>query len=283
MSRPWIIIPAHNRRALTLGCLDALQANGDLDFADVVLVDDGSTDGTGAAVRAQFPRVRVLNGNGDLYWTGAIAFAMQHAETRHMEGPLFWLNDDCRPRDKAIPTLTEMLLNKPASVVGPRCVDARTGMPVATGFIGREVFAPGNAGRIQVQGLSGFCVGIGVTAWRDLGPPDALRFPHYGGDTAYSLMAARRGFPVLLTGDAVVELADHEDARTTLAGRVRPGESFAANWRRILLAKNSPCRLRTLFALQQLKYGRLLGTASGTVRAASWVVELGLHWLRRRG
>jgi glycosyltransferase involved in cell wall biosynthesis len=47
-----IIIPVHNRKAITLKCLETLQNNGDLDKYHVIVVDDGSTDGTSLAIQS---------------------------------------------------------------------------------------------------------------------------------------------------------------------------------------------------------------------------------------
>ena len=46
----YIIIPVHNRKAITLQCLNTLKNNGDLGQYHVVVVDDGSTDGTAEAI-----------------------------------------------------------------------------------------------------------------------------------------------------------------------------------------------------------------------------------------
>jgi len=37
----YIIIPVHNRKALTLACLENLKTNGDLQKYHVIVVDDG--------------------------------------------------------------------------------------------------------------------------------------------------------------------------------------------------------------------------------------------------
>ena len=67
-----IVIPVYNRRTLTLQCLDHLQWCASLADWRVVLVDDGSTDGTADEVRTRFPHVDIVQGSGDLFWTGAI-------------------------------------------------------------------------------------------------------------------------------------------------------------------------------------------------------------------
>jgi GT2 family glycosyltransferase len=51
----YILIPVHNRKAITLTCLATLQRHGDLDRYQVVVIDDGSTDGTAEAIQTSFP------------------------------------------------------------------------------------------------------------------------------------------------------------------------------------------------------------------------------------
>jgi len=280
MNNGFILIPVHNRRAFTLGCLAVLRANGDLADCGAIVVDDGSSDGTGEAVIAEFPEVIVVRGDGTLFWTGAIRLAMQTAAARG-PGPFFWLNDDCRPRPGALRALRLFLEKNPAALAGPRCVDAATGGAVPTGFVGRRTFAPAAGEMRAVQGLSGFCVGVGADAAARIGPPDAERFPHYGGDTAYTLRASRAGCPVFQLGDAIVELIDHAGGARGLRAQVQPEKSLAENWRKIFAATASPYRLRTLFALLRLKYGPLTGSALAAARAAGWMAQLG--WTVFRG
>ena len=60
---------------------------------DVYLVDDGSTDGTGDAVKKNFPKVNLLKGDGTLYWNGGMRFAFAEAIKNKYDYYL-WLNDD---------------------------------------------------------------------------------------------------------------------------------------------------------------------------------------------
>ena len=88
------LIPAHNNKPEVLEVLRCLerQRYGDL---NVLLVDDGSTDGTGDEVRRRFPRVRVLQGDGDLWWTGANVLGVADVLERAQEGDyLLLLNND---------------------------------------------------------------------------------------------------------------------------------------------------------------------------------------------
>lgn len=101
------IIACHNRRAKTIACLDALQhqaINERSISLRVVLVDDGSTDGTADAVRARFPDVEMISGDGGLYWNGAMRLALSHAIKRAHDYVLL-LNDDTVLSPHALQTL----------------------------------------------------------------------------------------------------------------------------------------------------------------------------------
>jgi len=54
-----VVVPTHDTRDLTLRCVESLEAEG-TDGLEIVVVDDGSTDGTAEALAAAHPRVRVL-------------------------------------------------------------------------------------------------------------------------------------------------------------------------------------------------------------------------------
>ncbi len=65
-----VVIPTHDTRSLALACLDKIFAAGS-PSPEVVLLDDGSTDGTAEAVRERFPAVRVLCNERALGFTEA--------------------------------------------------------------------------------------------------------------------------------------------------------------------------------------------------------------------
>jgi GT2 family glycosyltransferase len=54
-----VVVPTHDTRDLTLRCIETLEAEGTADL-DIVVVDDGSSDGTAEALAARHPRVRVI-------------------------------------------------------------------------------------------------------------------------------------------------------------------------------------------------------------------------------
>jgi GT2 family glycosyltransferase len=103
-----ILLTCHNRREKTISCLESVynQDYGCELEKKVVLVDDGSTDGTASAIRDRFPGVNLVEGDGTLYWNGGMRVAMNHA----MEfQPNFYLllNDDTTLYSDAVARLVK--------------------------------------------------------------------------------------------------------------------------------------------------------------------------------
>lgn len=90
-----VIITCHNRREITLTALTNLSSQAGIDDIklSVYLVDDGSTDGTPDAVNEKFPAVKILKGDGTLFWNGGMRFAFSEA-MKNKHDYYLWLNDD---------------------------------------------------------------------------------------------------------------------------------------------------------------------------------------------
>ncbi|MDD2256685.1 MAG: glycosyltransferase family 2 protein [Bacteroidales bacterium] len=90
------LLTCHNRRDKTLACLERIFAQHYLPHVDarVVLVDDGSTDGTSAAVKTHYPSVHVVRGTGSLFWAGGMSLAMRKAREYGNATYYILLNDD---------------------------------------------------------------------------------------------------------------------------------------------------------------------------------------------
>lgn len=270
MSQPWIIIPVHNRKETTLACLRRLAANGDLAACEILVVDDGSSDGTAEAIAREYAGVRLLRGDGNWWWTGAIARGS--AQAFAAGAPLaIWLNDDCLPQAGALRTLQSFVECEPRSIAAPVALDGRSHQPVATAFHGRTDLPPPSDGKIrEAGGLSGYCMAVGRAVWEELGGPDAVRFPHYYGETAYTLRARAAGMRVVQLGDSRVELVNFDPPARSPA-QVRGTGAWRDEFARVFLHRKSRFRLATQWHLLRLKYGHGRGSVLAGVRLVSWM------------
>lgn len=85
------LLTCFNRKEKTKRCLSSLFSI--LPNCDVYLVDDGSTDKTVDMVHSLFPKVNVINGNGNLFWSRGMYTAWKEAVKGKYDYYL-WLNDD---------------------------------------------------------------------------------------------------------------------------------------------------------------------------------------------
>lgn len=97
MRKVAVLMTVYNRCEKTRSCLRSLYGDtegcGGVSF-DVWLTDDGSTDGTSDKLREEFPQVRVLSGDGTLFWNGGMINSWKAALAHGGYDGYLWLNND---------------------------------------------------------------------------------------------------------------------------------------------------------------------------------------------
>lgn len=235
-----VIIPTHNRQALVDECLARIFAQTAINTMTVTVVDDGSTDGTAGMLAEKFPAVRVVKGDGTLWWTGAVAKALDTLRPDFARGDFFLLvNDDTLLRADTVAALARVSEASGRAGVAPVAVDAASGRAISTGW------APGSGlilndldklhaamaeqnGLFEVKTLFGRCSLFPVEILDGTRNYDASAFPHYYGDADFCLRAGKEGFRFFVTDATEIEVVE-EQAATGVHFTFRQGpQDFAA-------------------------------------------------------
>jgi GT2 family glycosyltransferase len=110
-----------NSRDDTLACLAAVTAQARALDATVTVVDNGSTDGSIAAVKQRFPDARLLPLGKNHGFTGGLAAALKRTPGRNV----IFLNNDAIPEEGWLATMVASIESAPDDVVsvGGKIVD----------------------------------------------------------------------------------------------------------------------------------------------------------------
>lgn len=187
------LLTCHNRRDKTLACLRNLanQSLTDLEL-NYIVVDDGSTDGTGEAVQLEFPTARLIQGDGSLYWCGGMRLAWKHALT---EDPDYYMmvNDDTLLNSDALETLLKMVPDPDTRVIAVAAIcDPVNGEATYGGQLHSAGLIVPNGVMHACDTLNGNAVLVPRAVYHSIGMlHDA--YSHAMGDLDYGNLARKNG------------------------------------------------------------------------------------------
>ncbi len=204
-----IIVPTYNSLSDCVKCLESL-TRVTYPNCEAVLIDDGSSDGTTVAVSRCYPQVRILQGDGNLWWTGCMNLGLREALHRGVDYIMAMNSDvvvapDCvdelvRCAEQNKPCIVGSLVYHTADPQRVWCAGGVLRWPLR----GTVMLGNGELDRGQFEGVREveWTPGMGTLYPREilleLGGYDS-RFPQYHADADLTLRARRKGYKVLVT------------------------------------------------------------------------------------
>ncbi len=217
-----ILIPVFNNLGYTKKCLANLfeilqKIDRDKQFG-IILIDDGSKDGTSDWVRNNFPEVIVLEGDGNLWWSGGINLGARYAvEQLGYEYVLLWNNDI---------QINENYFNKICSVISKYDNKTIIGSKIYadkqntiiwsmggifnpyTGYCGMKAFMVGEnetySHPAEVDWITGMGTLVPSTVIKEIGYWNNKDYPQYHGDTEFTYRAKTLGFKNVIDPELVI-------------------------------------------------------------------------------
>ena len=207
------VIPVHNRLDYNKECLQTLEQQKETLFfknneIKIIVVDDGSTDGTGDWIREYRKDVTVLQGDGNLWYSGSMNLGMRYAFDHFDSDFIMVWENDIFPVDAYFDHLQEILERWDGNTLICSKLNYRSHPERIFGMGG--TFDP-KTGRRRLIGMSkldgpeyeadrevDWFLGQGVLLHKDIvakvGYLDEKNFPQYHADIDYSLRARYAGY-----------------------------------------------------------------------------------------
>jgi N-acetylglucosaminyl-diphospho-decaprenol L-rhamnosyltransferase len=282
----YIIVPVFNRKLWTKQFLYCLRRQTFRNF-EIIVVDDGSTDGTTQLVRNEFTEAKLLRGDGNLWWTGAINLGIRYVMSQALAtDSVLVINDDVEVDPNYLEVLYRLWQSMPHTLIGSILVDIENPDVIYNG--GNMVnwwtakFTVLNRGErlanfdkdqhIDVSFLTGRGTLIPVQVFRDIGVYDDKHFQQCG-DTELTVRAKKAGYRLIVSYSAIVK------SPLTTSDHLNVSDHYSLkDLRPYFLGIRSNCRLKYRFFFS-------LKTATSTLQLISFltldVLRVTCHFLLR--
>ncbi|RLE33460.1 MAG: hypothetical protein DRJ61_07225 [Acidobacteria bacterium] len=216
-----VVIPTHNTRELTLEAVASVVTQG-LAGIEIIVVDDGSSDGTLKSIAEQHPAVTVIRNDKSLGFSASANRGLCKAQGRI----LLLLNSDAALKPGSLPPMFDAFeIDEHLGIAGaalqypdgspqwsggafptlPWLFALTSGIAVLAGALPfyRRFKNPGNPAAGSVQWVTGAAMAIRRQIWEDLGPLDET-YRFYGQDLDLCRKAADSSWRIVLIPDFIV-------------------------------------------------------------------------------
>jgi GT2 family glycosyltransferase len=214
-----IVIPVHNNVQYTLTCLRSIAKQKIVHT--VTVIDDGSKDGTTAAINKQFPETTVLRGNGKLWWTAAVNRGIFNIlKNTNLGDFILSLNNDVTINVNYLSAITKLSRQNKRAIVGSFGQVEGTNRLLVQG--GRFDWA--NSATIRdisllqennntdplrnLDFLHGRGLLIPIEVFHQIGVFNNKALPHYWADSEFTWRAKKAGWELMLLRDPPVKVID---------------------------------------------------------------------------
>ena len=199
----FILLPVHNRRDTTRRFMESLIRQKYRTY-HLLLLDDGSTDGTDQMVRSYLDvdKLTVIRGNGSWWWGGALhqGYLWLKRQELNADDPVLIINDDTEMGETYLGTGVELLRQNLRTLLVSRCTDRTTGEIVDPGTYHLE-YATRAFETVEGATTSNCCSTRGLFLRASdllaIGGFHPRLLPHYLSDIEFTCRAQKKGYRFL--------------------------------------------------------------------------------------
>ena len=212
MSKIYILLPVHNRKYITQKFIRCLCAQTFKKY-HLVLIDDGSTDGTEGMVRSFIdgPQLTVIKGDGDLWWAGSLNKGFLWLKKNVIEGNVLIINDDTIIENDFISKGIELLNKSKNCIYLAKAISIQDKKKTTAGIQinWRDLTFNMEKKLADINCFSTRGLFLKVKDFLNIGGFHPILLPHYLSDYEYTNRAFRKGYK-LVVNDSLFLKYDEE-------------------------------------------------------------------------
>ncbi len=192
----YILLPVHNRREITQKFIECLKSQTYQNYK-LILIDDGSSDGTAAMVASQISDLTIITGTGNWWWAGGLQQGINWLKTNstNAEDVILMINDDVFVKPDFLAIAIALLQKTPKTLLQAQGYSLQTGECLDIGvhvdvnsFSFNRPNSPADINCLSTRGL--------FLRWQDLqqvGNFYPRLLPHYLSDYEFTMRSHRKG------------------------------------------------------------------------------------------
>ena len=207
----YILLPVYNRKSITIDFVKCLKKQSCKNY-ELILIDDGSTDGTAEQVKQEINNLSVIKGNGNLWWAGSLNAGIKSLKEKNINDNdiILIINDDVIIDDTFLSTGSHLIKSMRDTLLLAQFRDENTGKIEETGIHADLVKLRFKvaASKEQINCLSTRGLFILWGTLKKIGLFKPLLLPHYASDYEFTIRAYRLGFR-LITDPSLVLVNNH--------------------------------------------------------------------------
>ena len=193
----YIILPVHNRKDLTKAFIETLKKQTLQDF-HLVLIDDGSTDGTIEVVEETITDFTLIKGNGNLWWGGALHESYKWVKNNNIDpdAVILMINDDTIIDNDYLEKGMNIFKNRSRSILLSENFDKNTGELIDIGFYinWKTLSISKQKKKDLVNCFSTRGLFLKAADYMEIGGFYPTLLPHYLSDLEFTYRAYKKGF-----------------------------------------------------------------------------------------
>lgn len=210
-----VIFTCFNRKEKTTRCIESLVKQNQGIMFDFIAVDDNSSDGTAEYLK-MYSNVEVLNGTGQLYYSGGMHLGMEYAKQKSdimQFDYCLLLNDDVDFFESAIVKMVSCIKGSADYILAGATCDNFGNLSYG-GVIKKRGYKPafeivmGNKGMRRCDTFNANCVLIPIQIFLE-NPSIDSHYSHSLGDFDYGLRLFNAGIQIMVTDFFVGECNDN--------------------------------------------------------------------------